>query len=156
VQVNWQPRLAERERGTLSVLAVGVSRYADEKYTLDSADRDAVEMVEAFQRLREPLFRDVQWRCLTNEQATKDEVLKGVHWLRDSARRPNDLAVLTVSGHGRLGDDRDRTYFFLPHDYNPRSELVSGGISWNDFMYYLRGIPCRVLVVMDTCHSGAI
>jgi uncharacterized caspase-like protein len=29
-------------------------------------------------------------------------------------------------------------------------------VSWEDFREYLEGMPCLVIVVMDTCHSGAI
>ena len=153
VRVQWEPDMQFKR--DLYLLAVGVSAYKDKKYDLEVAAKDAADLVKAFQEQQGGLFRSVQvfgGGPLTDEHADKGTVLKGLKWLRDK-REPQDLAIVTVAGHGI--EERGQ-FFFLPHDFSTGKELPDAAISWDNFDFYLKGMPCPVLVIMDTCHSGAI
>ena len=76
--------------------------------------------------------------------------------LKQSAR-PDDLLVVFMAGHGVVDPTGD-TYYFLGHDARVAdifSNDFEGCISWEDFRS-LADVPCRKLVVLDTCHSGAV
>jgi uncharacterized caspase-like protein len=89
---------------------------------------------------------------LVNEQATRRNVLRGIRWLRESVTDV-DVAVVCVSGHG----DRDAlgSYFFIPHDYETGA-LEETAVRWSEFQDTLSRLPCRVLLVMDTCHAAGV
>ena len=61
---------------------------------------------------------------------------------------------MTLAGHGANLDDSD-DFFFLPFDYND-TKRESTGVYWDDFKRHFRSLPCRVLLVVDACHSGTI
>jgi hypothetical protein len=141
----------------LYLLSIGVSRYAaGPRYDLEFADNDASATVETFKRLKGNPFREVYCEeALTNEEATKPKIIEQLESLGRRARNAsaNDLVVVTMAGHGRKY--MNEFFCFLPHDFDPEHELYSS-ISWDEFKKPLFKLPCLVLVVMDTCHSGTI
>jgi len=90
---------------------------------------------------------------LLNEQAKKDAILAKLDEIRKEAT-DGDLVVVTLAGHGTV--DEDNNYFFLPFDYDQTKVLSSTGVCWDDFHRAFRPLHCMVLVIADTCHSGAI
>lgn|GEM_PF-1004806 len=133
----------------LRLLSIGVSKYVSSDYALAYSDDDAKALVAAFQD-QKTLF-DVDSQLLVNENATKANILKQLRRLRTVAMQ-HDLVVLTLSGHGEV--DEGGQFFFLPYDFKPDEEFGVSAISKQDFLGYLANIPCPVLVLLDTCHSG--
>jgi len=97
---------------------------------------------------------------LKNEQATPQQWQKA---LQDVGRdlkaraRPDDLLVLFFAGHG-IVDSETKRYYFVGHNFKVEDldkRQYAACISWKDFQL-LAGIPCRRLVLLDTCHAGAI
>jgi uncharacterized caspase-like protein len=71
--------------------------------------------------------------------------------------QPDDLLVLFFAGHG-IVDSQSQQYYYVGHDFkldDLEKRNYSGCISWSDFRL-LADVPCRKLVLLDTCHSGAI
>jgi WD40 repeat protein len=70
----------------------------------------------------------------------------------------DDLLVIYLSGHG-LRDTDNGGYYYVTADANV-TDLMSGQfgdcLSFSDFAARFAEIPCRKLVVLDTCHSGAV
>ena len=147
------PPITRPKEGNLYLLCVGVSRYNRSEYVLKVAARDADALAEAFAQQEGRFFKSVQSRVLTDEEASKESILKGLRWLEDSATEL-DLVVVTFAGHGIK--DRHDDFFFLPYDYDPAKEPANSGLSWRDMRTYLGHTAAMVLVVMDTCHSGRI
>ena len=136
----------------LYVLAVGVSRYANPQYNLNVADKDAEAIAELFRRQEGRLYRQVQVRLLTNEQATRGDLLDGLEWIeRQSTQR--DVSIIFVAGHGTK--DSQGNYYFIPHDGNPE-KLRRTSIKWIDFNEVVSNLPSKVLLFTDTCHAGAV
>lgn len=152
-------RLAVRRPGApvlkpkLYVLAVGISGYQDERLSLQYAQKDAVELVRALSLQKGLLYRDVETRLLTNQLASKANILDAFQWLaRQSTGR--DVAMLFLAGHG-INDPSTGRYYFLPHDAD-LGAMMRSMVSQDDILTTLRATPGKVLLFLDTCHSGNV
>jgi hypothetical protein len=150
-ELDPEPERARSGPRTLFLLAVGVSTYKNQRYNLDYPRADAEKLVEAFQQQKGRAFADVRGELLTDQAATREGVVDALDRLAHQPITQHDLVVVAVSGHGANTDNDN--YYFLPHDYNDKA---SSGVYWDDFKRSLGDLPCAVLVVMDTCHSGTI
>jgi uncharacterized caspase-like protein len=76
--------------------------------------------------------------------------------LRDEAR-PDDLLVFFLSGHGVRDESTSRYYFVSSNARfdDVKAQRFSDCLSFEDFAAFA-DVPCRKLVVLDTCHSGAV
>jgi WD40 repeat protein len=138
---------------TLYILAVGVSQYANSKYNLQFADKDARDFVNSIMSQKGLLYRDIviyQGHPLTNKEATKDEILEGLTWIRKQTTS-NDVAMIFFSGHGV--NDTNNQYYFCSYNFIPEHELATG-VSFSDIKNTLTVIAGKVLFFVDTCHSG--
>src|SRR5262245_55702358 len=91
-------------------------------------------------------------RLLTNADATKESIFQGLAWLAD-ASRATDIAILFFSGHGcRL---RKQT-FLCPVDAQTK-DLEKTCLTSRELTERLHTIKAdRLVVLLDTCHSGGI
>ncbi|MFM2067957.1 MAG: hypothetical protein RLZZ584_2866 [Pseudomonadota bacterium] len=137
-------------RPSLYLLSIGVSRYANTKFNLGLAAKDARDFAAAMTGQQAKLYQRVETRILLDTQATRAAVLDGLKWLR-SAALPGDVAILFVAGHG-VSDAAD-TYYFLPHDMNV-DKISMTGVSEHHFRSTLSAIPGRTLFFVDTCYAG--
>ena len=149
-------RLGQSVDVGLRVLSIGINAYQDSALELRYAKADATSVSDALTTGGQALFRrGIESKLVTDAAATKAGILEGLRWLQD-ATRPEDVAVVFVAAHGEAVDDR---YYLLPQDIRFRNldSLKSQGISQEDLMDAIRRIPARkVVVLLDTCKSGAI
>jgi len=71
--------------------------------------------------------------------------------------RANDLILIYLSGHG-VRDEKTGKYYFVAADArydDVKSHRYEDCLSLDDLSAFA-DIPCRKLIVLDTCHSGAI
>lgn len=153
----------------LHTMAVGLSHYehhsADQPLNLVSAHNDAEALDKAFNLLRRIDVDGNQnpvgiyapsplTRLLTDELATRDAILQFIEDLRllPAADLRKDLVIISLSGHGL--QDLDGSLYFLPYDYEP-GRLLSTGLSIDLFQSKLRMLGANVLLIIDTCYSGA-
>jgi serine/threonine protein kinase/tetratricopeptide (TPR) repeat protein len=136
----------------LCALTVGVSDYKSSKYSLQFPDDDAREISEMLNL--QPSFDTVNVKTLINEQADRVSILNALKQLRLKALHPS-LLLVALSGHGKLHESGD--YYFLPYDFDfdPDASIAATGISWDDMLREFKEFPGAVIVVLDTCHSGA-
>jgi hypothetical protein len=162
VRVKWAGRAApppvtagnnarpDLLKPVLYILAVGVSRYADANRNLGFAAKDARDFVAALQPQRGGLYRDVVVKLLTDEQATRDEVVDGLEWiLRQTTSR--DVAMVFFAGHGM--NDTLNTYYFLPHNAAD-NRLMRTGVATTEIKKTVESLAGKTLFFIDTCHSG--
>ncbi len=143
-----------RLKGTLRVLTVGVSKYADKSLKLRFADADAQELAALF-REQQGLYARVSTTILVNEQATRTSIERALDQLAAEAQS-DDVVVIAFSGHGAL-EPGDR-YYFVPYDAN-WSSLANRGLSMGVFQAKLAAILARassVVLVLDTCFAGGV
>lgn len=163
VQLRWhslEPRnvkLVDRTgaksdviRPKLYVLTIGVSRYANEKFNLKFADKDAGDFVNVMVAQKDLLYRDVVTKRLLNEEAIKDEILDGLDWIRKETTS-NDVAMIFFAGHGI--NDQNNHYYFCPHNVE-LERMLRTGVSFNEFKSVVSTIAGKALFFMDSCHSG--
>jgi Caspase domain len=140
----------------LYVLSVGVSNY-QKLGDLPNSARDADALAAAFKKQEGTLCPKVAVKVLKDDQATRSEIIEtGIKsWLlQQQTPTSHSLVVLTFSGHGFIEGGSQR-YHFAPQDYD-RSNQGSTGIFLADLQRYLDKLPCTVVLIFDTCHSGAV
>ncbi len=136
---------------SLYVVSAGVSRHENAEFNLDYADDDARDVLKALQDQQGSLYQKVEGRLLLDEDVTERNLRKELKWLRESVTQ-HDLAIVFVSGHGV--PDRQGNYYYVPHDFDGDPTIT--GIPWNQFTEPLSGLPCKVILCMDTCHSAGV
>ncbi len=161
VLVERPDRAAAQRPPQLSIIAVGVNRYADPAIaTLDYSRADAEAILQAFRDGSGGLYTVKQSLLLANEEVTRDKWRNALQNLKTALTghvSPDDLIVLFLAGHGVV-DPKTERYYFVGYDLQVADYLegrYANCISWEDFRA-LSDIPCRKLVVLDTCHSGAL
>ncbi len=159
--VATQPRGAERRAvdarqvDSLYALAVGVSDYVDPKLDLSYPDDDARSLSEVYRAQKSVFDRKINVHQLIDEKATRRNILNTINEMRTAAQSDGPcLFVISLSGHGRLHEGGD--YYFLPHDFEDDAAITATGVSWDDLLKEFELIPGVVIVVLDTCHSGAV
>ncbi|MCP4111117.1 MAG: hypothetical protein GY749_37255 [Desulfobacteraceae bacterium] len=158
INVTWKKSLKPSEtveniyKPDLYLLAIGVSEYSDFKYSLRYAHKDAEGLAKVFRKQTGKLYQKVDTKVLTNQDATKDNILDGLDWILGQSTQ-KDTSIIFVSGHG-LKDKRGN-YYFLPHDGN-HVKLRRTAVKWFDFQDVLTSLPSKVILMADTCHSGSI
>jgi WD40 repeat protein len=136
----------------LYVLAIGVSRYADPRLALYFAAKDAQDLASVLRRQQGTLYRDVEVRLLTDGAAHRDAILDGLEWLQRETTS-KDVATIFVAGHGV--NDANGYYYFLPANVDSE-RLKSTGIAFTEFKNTVAALAGKVLLFLDTCHSGNV
>jgi len=137
----------------LYVLAVGIGKYPREEMMLMYPAKDARDFARMMQTQNGKLYRDVQVRVITDEQATRENIIEGLDWIRKETTA-RDVAMIFMAGHG-LTDNRSGTYYFLPVDANPEKLMVTG-IPATYLQDTVASIPGKVLLFLDACYSANI
>ena len=134
------------------LLAIGISQYQKQNLNLKYADLDARAFAAAWQNQQGVVYRTVEAKVITNEEATVRSILDAMDWLVKSVTQ-RDIAVMFISAHG-LRDVR-QNYYLASAEIDPGS-LRSTGVRFSEITEMLRDLPCKVLLFADTCHSGGI
>ena len=154
LRLKWAGASPAREaalfKPRLYVLAVGVSKYANASFNLGLAAKDARDFAAVLQAQKGRLYADVQVRLLTDAQATKDEVLDGLDWLRREVTA-RDVGMVFLAGHG-LNDNTGK-YYFLPYNGDP-DRLLRMGLPQTDIRDALNSLAGKAVFFVDSCHSG--
>jgi len=139
-------------RPKLYVLAIGISNYADPKLRLGFSAKDAQDFAAAWEQQRGLLYSDVSVKLLTDDKATKDEVLDGLDWIRKETTA-KDVAVVLFAGHGV--NDPNGVFYFLPFNADT-DKLLRTGVSFSDIKNTVAAIAGKTLFFIDTCHAGNV
>ena len=138
------------------VLTIGVSQYQNTAYNLRYAAKDAKDLANVYQAIESRSGTDadahVHILSLTDQKATRPEILKAKDWLMQS--RIHDLVVVFAAGHGMT--DTQSNYYFGTHDIDPQ-DPAANGLPYEEFEFLLDGIPAlQKVLLLDTCFSGEI
>jgi uncharacterized caspase-like protein len=152
----------------LIFLSVGINNYKAAKRApgkgvlgdLEEAVNDAKELPTAW--ASQKLFgAKVLMPPLTDMDATRPAILAGLKDLAQIAR-PDDICVVFLSGHGDYQEEKPTlaggpprsVFVFCPPDYDPNNPYKTG-VTNEELFDKLAAIPCRKLLILDACHSGA-
>ena len=144
-------RGAPEERPVLHVLSIGVGQYRSPDIAkLRYPAKDARDLAETLKRQKDVLYREIMTRVVVDDGATRQAVLDGFSWLGSTVMR-RDTAVIFLAGHGT--NDPDGMYYYLPADAQADKQSMISGAALQEA---LRGIRGRIVLLLDTCHSGNV
>lgn len=152
----WMPT----GRQQVWVLAIGVGHYKNAAVpVLPFAKSDAEGFRDWFLKLSKKQVPVDNVRILTDEQATRQNILEKIDWLRKQAL-PEDAVFVYFAGHGapELASDGkavDAKYLVL-HDTDP-TRLFATGLSIDELSNKLDTIKARTQVlVLEACYAGPV
>jgi uncharacterized caspase-like protein len=152
VGVAWTE---EAKRPVLHVLPIGINDYQNGLRRLTCAARDAQDLAAAFALEQKGLlFRDVRIEPpLVNKNATAAAIRKKLQALALPGQvNQEDVVVVFFSGHGTVASG---DFYLLTADSDPQTLGKHNAISGGELGELLGGLRCRVLLLLDACHSGA-
>ncbi|MBF0234067.1 MAG: caspase family protein [Desulfamplus sp.] len=154
IKINQKSASVQDEiyKPNLYVLSIGISKYQNPDLNLNLAHKDAQAIAGVFEAQKGKLYRNVNVRLLTDEEATGDNILDGLDWILEESTQ-KDVSVIFIAGHGR--NDHRKNYYFMPYDTDV-DHLRRTGVKWFDFNDVLESLPSKALLMVDTCHSGNI
>lgn len=160
VRLRWgggsgqaQPQ-SDQPRPRLHVLAIGVGDYLRPELRLRYPAKDARDLAALLGKpTTKNLYENVDLRVLTDREATRTGILDALDWLNRRAGS-GDTTLLFLAGHG-LNDPTTGDYYFLPADAEPGSPLRSM-LAASTLQQVLASLPGRVVLLLDTCHSGNV
>jgi len=132
-------------------VGIGVSKFQNSEFDLTYADDDAVSIHEIFTSGLSPVYNKVSSKLLLNEEATKDNIMAHFRSLAEVVT-PKDQVILFIASHG-INDEG--FYYVLTHEAD-KNDLTGTCLNWSELAEALSLLPCRVLMFLDTCHSGAL
>jgi uncharacterized caspase-like protein len=94
----------------------------------------------------------VSFGLLTDEKATRLEILKGLGWLRKQMTQ-RDVGIVMFAGHG--AKDSDGSFYLMPVDVDPEN-LLATGVPSAQLKTALAAAPGKVIFMLDACHSAAV
>lgn len=140
-------------------VVIGVSRFADARIPeLKYASKDAKDFYDYLVDQNGGKFQPDHVKLLVNGDATKINIMDmiGDSFLPHAAS-PNDLVVIYLSTHGSpAGADVRGVNYVIAHDTRP-NKLFATGLEMRQLLRIIkeRVHTNRVLLVLDTCYSGA-
>jgi uncharacterized caspase-like protein len=155
VSLKWSGKVKEDEfkiKPKLYVLAIGVSKYEDKNLTLQFAAKDAKDFAESFLKQKSGLYRDVVLKVLTDEKATKDEIIDGFDWISKETTS-KDVALVFLAGHGI--NDSGGVYYYLPVNTN-LDKLRRTAVPFTEMKNTVASLAGKTILFIDTCHAGNV
>lgn len=148
----------QRAYKNLHGLFIGVESFPDKSIpALNASDEDARDLAQVFQEnenLRNEKCIKDSFYVLTKEEATRENILaKLMNCIY--AAQSGDLLIFYLSTHGMIAFN---DYYFFPHDCNDQNILATGisATTLTNALYTASNKKVQILVILDTCHSGAI
>jgi WD40 repeat protein len=155
VSLKWSGKIKEDEfkiKPKLYVLAIGVSKYEDKNLILGFAAKDASDFAESLLKQKGGLYRDVVVKVLTDEKATKDEIIDGFDWISKETTS-KDVALVFLAGHGI--NDSGGVYYYLPVNTN-LDKLRRTAVPFTEMKNTVASLAGKTVLFIDTCHAGNV
>ncbi len=146
-------------KGDKWAVVIGLSRFADSSVpSLKYCAKDAQDFYDYLTDPNQGRFEKDHVKLLVNEDATKVNIMDliGDSFLPHGAV-PGDLVVIYLSTHGSpAGADIRGVNYVVAHDSRP-NKLFATGIEMRQLLRTVkeRVHTNRVLLILDTCYSGA-
>lgn len=136
-------------------LVIGVGRCEYEPWSLPVTSKDAEALKRVLTNHQNCGYLKDHIQLLTDEDATRREILDALEKLdSQAALQPDSTVVVYYSGHGWL--DEEGHYYLVPSDTKP-FDMAHSALRAEDFTAALSRIrPERLLVILDTCHAAGM
>ncbi len=153
----------EPKRPKIYLLSLGINQYGDPDVpSLRFSVADAESTLQSLRAGSAGLYGLDTATLLTEQEVTPADWGEGLEKIKARLKDravADDLLVIFLAGHG-ITDARSKEYYFLGHEFRVESLAdkppdYSACISRRN-LRILDDVSCRKLVILDTCHSGAI
>jgi WD40 repeat protein len=152
VEVTYVIKDPTKEEPRLHVLSIGIDAYKPGgPRPLKCAVKDATELASSLSAGSKGLFGSASVTLLTDKTATRSGILTKLNELKN-AMHHQDTAVIFYAGHGQPSGGK---FYLLPQDVNV-DNIDATAVSGNELKEALNGMPGRVLLILDACHSALI
>jgi WD40 repeat protein len=132
------------------VMSVGISEYQDKNIALKYPADDATAVSDILRRQSVSLYGKVHSELLTNDSASKANILKKMDLIARAAQK-SDTVILYLAGHG---DTEKEQYYFLSYDTDI-TDLAGTSIALNDVRRFMQALTAnKIAIFLDTCKSG--
>jgi hypothetical protein len=154
------PTLWNPKAGQVWVLCVGAGQHKSEAVPpLEYAPSDARRVGEWFKAPGGAGLAPDHVRLLTNEQATRVNLLSEVDWLRKHVM-PEDLVVLYFAGHGAPEVATDgravEAKYLVLYETDP-ANLFATGMPLDELTTKLEQVKASVqVVILECCYAGPV
>jgi len=91
-------------------------------------------------------------KVLTDEKATKDEIIDGFDWISKETTS-KDVALVFLAGHGM--NDSGGVYYFLPVNAN-LERLRRTAVPFTEMKNTVVSLAGKTILFIDTCHAGNV
>jgi outer membrane protein assembly factor BamB len=144
---HFSQKIEKTTKPNLNVLSIGINGTA-----LRYAKADAERIDELFRTHREGAFGKIETQVYTTDAATKaGELAKTFELMSTQNIQEEDLVIVFISGNGTKAQD---DYLLFGSDYDPAA-LRSTSLKLSQLIKDLDNLPCRKLLILDACYSGA-
>lgn len=136
-------------------IAVGESYDGERRRKLRASQNDVKSVASTLYNSRGRLFdlgTEKPFMLLEKEvsaEGFREFVNRIKATIQDQEIRSNDLLVLAVSGHGYYNQTTSTYHYVMSNGMIPWTS-TDGSVSFREFTE----LPCRKLLILDTCHSG--
>ena len=158
--VTVQRNASRWRRARLFIATAGINEYRDAQLPrLEFAVNNATQVAKTLQQGAQRLYR-TSGLVLADQRVTRPVWFAAMQQYAARLRQqvtPDDLLVIFLSGHG-LRDRASDTYYYVTANARFRdiaAHRYRDCFSFAAFTLFA-DIPCRKLVILDTCHSGAL
>ncbi|MCP4696781.1 MAG: hypothetical protein GY862_08020 [Gammaproteobacteria bacterium] len=154
LEVFFHKRIRGKARGTLYLLAVGVSEYADSSLRLNYAADDARAVHQRLTAQAGRAYTGVKSLLLADgaKKIPDADNIRDALALFEQAT-DKDTTVLFLAGHGV---NQGGEYYFLPQNAQRRNGKWrrSSVVRWDEIQDAVANARGRRLLLVDTCHAG--
>lgn len=145
----------------LYILGIGIDQYKNSKYNLNYAIADASSIVDYIKTKGVGIFKIIDVKLLTDEQATKSNIITELTRIVKQANE-TDVFILYYAGHGVMSDgsaDVPKDYFMVLSDvyqlYGNDNLLAEKGLSAAELRTWCQQIKAqKQVILLDACQSG--
>jgi tetratricopeptide (TPR) repeat protein len=142
----------EFRKSKMWAVIVGVSKFKNSEMNLQYADRDALSYAEFLRSPNGGALPDEQIIVLTNEKATRSEIIKELGE-RFTQAMEGDIILFYMASHGQPDSSGEEVYF-LTHDTDTKN-LEGTALGQNDIQkFFKKSRAKRKIWLTDACHSG--
>ncbi len=152
IVIDYTPK-----RYNLYLISIGVP-HDDLQFTA----KDAGDLANAFINQEGKLFNKITTHLFNEASTTTTSSLRFAiqdiandYFLREEIQ-PGDMIILYISSHGFQLDESDDDFWIAASDFNWLYKPQTSIDFRNDIINILRPLPCKKLILLDACYSGAI
>ncbi len=144
----------------LYLFVIGVDKYRNPEMNLNYAVADATGFKNAIFGNTSTIFGSVNTSFITNEKATKENILKEFETIQ-SKMKQEDVLIFYYAGHGAMSVEDNPLYYLVLYDvhqlYGNNELLNNKALSVEEIKNICMKLPAqKQLFVLDACQSGGV